>query len=105
MVADTGMRLAEAAGLHISDIRLDDEGIPFVRIQPHPWRRLKTVGSERDVPLVGSSLWAAWRIVQNTDEGGIAFPRYSRTTTTNAGSASEIINMFRREYSGASLIG
>lgn len=80
MIADTGMRLAEAAGLHISDIRLDDEGIPFVRIQPHPWRRLKTVGSERDVPLVGSSLWAAWRIVQNTDEGGIAFPRYSLNT-------------------------
>lgn len=62
MGADTGMRLAEVAGLHISDIHLDCD-VPFVRIQPHTWRRLKTKGSERDVPLVGSSIWAAPRIV------------------------------------------
>lgn len=97
MVADTGMRLAEAAGLQTSDIHLDGD-VPFVRIQPHPWRRLKTKGSERDVPLVGSSLWAARRIVQNTDEGGIAFSRYNRTATTNAGSASGAINKWLKQY-------
>ena len=97
MVADTGMRLAEAAGLHISDIHLEGD-VPFVRIQPYPWRRLKTKGSERDVPLVGSSYWAARRIVQNTDEGGIAFPRYNRTGTTNAGSASATINKWLKQY-------
>jgi len=78
MVADTGMRLAEAAGLHSTDIHLDAE-VPFVRIQPHSWRRLKTAGSERDVPLVGSSMWAAQRIIQNVQNDGIAFPRYNRT--------------------------
>ena len=98
MVADTGMRLAEAAGLHMSDIHLDGEDIPFVRIQPHPWRRLKTNGSARDVPLVGSSLWAAQRIIQNSDDGGIAFPRYNRTATTNAGSASGAINKWLKQY-------
>lgn len=97
MVADTGMRLAEAAGIHLSDIHLDED-VPFIRIQPHPWRRLKTKGSERDVPLVGSSLWAARRIVQNTEEGGIAFSRYNKTATTNAGSASGAINKWLKQY-------
>lgn len=97
MVADTGMRLAEAAGLHLSDIHLDCD-VPFVRIQPHAWRRLKTKGSERDVPLVGSSIWAAHRIVQNTEEGGIAFSRYNRSATTNAGSASAAINKWLKQY-------
>lgn len=98
MVADTGMRLAEAAGLHMSDIRLEGENISFVRIQPHPWRRLKTVGSERDVPLVGSSIWAAQRIVQNANEGGLSFSRYNKTATTNAGSASAAINKWLKQY-------
>jgi|LGOV01.1.fsa_nt_gb integrase len=48
MVADTGMRLAEAAGLHKSDIHLDGD-VPFIRLQPHPWRRLKTTGSYRPI--------------------------------------------------------
>ena len=34
LVSDTGMRLAEVAGLLKSDIILD-EGIPFIRLQPH----------------------------------------------------------------------
>ena len=72
IVSDTGMRLAEAVGLHINDIFVD-EHIPFVRIQPHPWRRLKTKSSQRDVPLVGVSLWAAQRLISNISDG-YAFP-------------------------------
>ena len=45
----TGMRLAEAAGLHINNIHLDEE-IPYVDIKPHPWRRLKTNSSQRQIP-------------------------------------------------------
>ena len=63
LISDTGMRLAEAAGLHIDDLHLDEE-IPYVDIKPHPWRSLKTKGSQRQVPLVGASLWAAQRIKQ-----------------------------------------
>ena len=40
LVADTGMRLAEAAGLLLDDIMDDDDGIPFIRVSPHPWRRI-----------------------------------------------------------------
>ena len=44
LVSDTGLRLAEAAGLLKSDIVLDAE-IPFVRVSVHPWRAVKTSGS------------------------------------------------------------
>jgi integrase len=40
------MRLGEAVGLSVDDIRLDDE-TPHVNITPHPWRRLKTKGREK----------------------------------------------------------
>jgi len=59
LVADTGLCLAEAAGLLVDDLVQDGAGGLFVRVQPHPWRRLKTNGSRREVPLAGSALWAA----------------------------------------------
>ena len=34
-ISDTGMRLAEAAGLHIDDLQLEEE-IPYANIKPHP---------------------------------------------------------------------
>ena len=61
LVSDTGMRLAEAAGMLKEDLKLD-EPIPHVVIREHPWRRLKTAGSARKVPLVGMALWAARRV-------------------------------------------
>ena len=75
LISDTGMRLAEAAGLHLDDLYLDEK-IPFVAIKPHPWRSIKTKGSRRRVPLVGASLWAAQRIIQ-TAPSCFAFPRYT----------------------------
>ena len=101
LVADTGLRLAEAAGLHIDDLHLADEGIPFVRIRPHPWRRLKTEGSERDVPLVGSALWAAQRITERKENDVYAFPRYNTTEITNANSASAALNKWIQQYNSS----
>ena len=59
-LSDTGMRLSEAVGLIKSDIHLNDQ-TPYIQLKPHSWRKLKTAGSERDVPLVGASLWAIER--------------------------------------------
>ena len=42
LLSDTGMRLAEVAGLLKSDIILD-EGIPFIKLQPHVLRKLKNL--------------------------------------------------------------
>jgi hypothetical protein len=30
---------------------------------PHPWRPLKTKGGKRQLPLIGSSMWAAKQII------------------------------------------
>jgi integrase len=58
LVADTGIRLGEGAGLLRSDF-VEQDGILCFNIRPHPWRSLKTLSSKRLVPLVGSSKWAA----------------------------------------------
>jgi integrase len=90
LISDTGMRLAEAAGLHIDDIKLNED-IPFINLVPHPWRSLKTKGSQRQIPLVGSSLWSARR-VKECSKTAFAFPRYNRSQSTNSNSASAAIN-------------
>ena len=60
LVSDTGMRLAEGAGLLKSDIILDVD-IPHISLKPHPWRPLKTSGSKRIYPLVRASLYGPLR--------------------------------------------
>ena len=90
LVSDTGMRLAEATGLLVEDLKVH-ETIPHVCIRQYSWRRLKTKDSERLIPLVGEALWAGKRIVENHDSK-FAFPRYNKASYTNANSASSSLN-------------
>ncbi len=90
LLSDTGMRLGEAAGLFIDDIHLNAD-IPHVLITPHEHRSLKTASSKRTVPLVGTSLWAAQRIL-SSQQNGFCFPRYNRQSITNTNSASAALN-------------
>ena len=107
LISDTGMRLSEAVGLPINDIVLNEGDIPFVRVREHPWRRLKTKDSVRDIPLVGASLWACQRIARNAQENQFAFPRYNTNGLTNANSASAALNKWLKGYvpEGCSLHG
>jgi integrase len=98
LISDTGMRLAEATGLLCEDFKCDDSGNLSVLVRPHPWRRLKTKGSERKIPLVGASLWAAKRILEVHSGAGFAFPRYNKTDQTNANTASASLNKWLRLY-------
>ena len=91
LIADTGMRLAEGAGLLRSDF-IEQDGILCVNIRPHPWRSLKTASSERVIPLVGSAKWAAERIFARPDGSQCAFPNYNDGQRTNANSASAALN-------------
>ena len=91
IISDTGMRLAEGAGLLKSDIILASD-IPYISLKPHPWRPLKTVSSQRDIPLVGASLWAAHRLSVAFPDSPYAFPRYNRKNITNSNSASAALN-------------
>ena len=94
LISDTGMRLAEATGLLVEDIRLDPE-VPFVSVQSYPWRRLKTKGSKRDFPLVGKALWSAKRI-KEMSASKFAFPRYNTSTFTSTNTASASLNKWLR---------
>lgn len=92
LISDTGMRLAEGVGLVRGDLHIDDP-IPFVDVRPHPWRRLKTETSARQIPLVGSSLWAARQLLNSAD-GAFLFPDYAGQSGCNANSASAALNKF-----------
>lgn len=87
LISDTGMRLGEAVGLLKSDLHLDGS-VPYVTIQPHPHRSLKTTHSKRDVPLVGCSLWAAKRIKSSPNTSNHCFPRYSNDSDSKPNAAS-----------------
>jgi integrase len=93
LISDTGMRLSEAAGLHRDDIILDAP-VPYLNLQPHSWRHLKTKGSARHIPLIGVSLWAARRIHRN--DSSYAFPRYCDGKICNANSASAALNKWMK---------
>ncbi len=94
LISDTGMRLAEATGLLVEDIRLDSE-VPFVEVQSHSWRPLKTKGSKRYIPLVGKALWSANRIMEMSPSK-FAFPRYNTSTFSNTNTASASLNKWLR---------
>jgi integrase len=99
LISDTGIRLAEACGLEVSDVVLDGP-IPHITIQPNGSRRLKTDASERKVPLVGASLWAAQQacVASVSKEGKFLFPRYTKSGKCNANSASAALNKWLKNY-------
>lgn len=90
LISDTGMRLSEALGLKVSDIKLEKE-IPYINITPNSARSLKTKSSIRQIPLVGSSLWAAEQILLNV-KGEFAFPHYTIKDYCYTNSASAALN-------------
>ena len=98
LISDTGMRLSEAVGLRREDLKLDHE-VPHVALVPHPTRRLKTDSSERVIPLVGASLWAAQRISESANSQ-YCFPRYCSDNVCNSNSASAAINKWIKTIAG-----
>lgn len=96
LLSDTGMRLAEACGLAVEDLRVSAEK-SYVVVRSHQWRRLKTKGSERIIPLVGASLWAATQIVSHS-QSNFAFPRYCSKNFCKSDYASSALNKWLRRY-------
>lgn len=99
LISDTGMRLSEATGLLVTDLRLDED-VPHVVVQSHDWRSLKTTSSKRVIPLVGSSLWAAKRIARSVTNQ-FCFPRYCSSSGCNANSASAALNKWLKQVVGS----
>ena len=85
VVAETGLRLSEAANLQQHTIHLDAI-VPYVEILPDG-RRLKTEDSRREIPLVGVALQAL-KLCPN------GFPRYR----DKAASLSATINKYLSDH-------
>ena len=90
LISDTGMRLSEALGLRIEDLHIESN-IPYVNIEPNSARTLKTKSSKRQIPLVGSSFWAAQQILKNV-KNEFAFPHYTIKDYCYTNSASAALN-------------
>jgi integrase len=90
LISDTGMRLSEAIGLAREDISLTGK-VPYVTVQPHPWRRLKTIDSKRRIPLIGSALWAAQRLI-DSHKSTFAFPSFCNGKLIKSNSVSARLN-------------
>lgn len=87
MLELTGCRLAEVAGLLVSDVVLDGD-FPHIDLSFHPHRRLKTEGSIRKVPLVGDALDAARAAVAKAGDGPFLFAPYHDRRGADAASAA-----------------
>ena len=76
-----------------------DRPHPHVVVTPYPHRSLKTKASERIIPLVGASLWAAQRLSENAYRD-FCFPRYTDEQRCNSNSASAAINKWVKSIAG-----
>ncbi len=90
LLSDTGMRLSEALGLKMEDIKLNEK-IPHINLIPNSTRKLKTKSSSRQIPLVGAALWAANQISLNVKDE-FAFPHYTKKEYCHTNSASAALN-------------
>ena len=97
LLSDTGMRLGEAIGLLKTDTNLCAE-VPRITLRPHPWRRLKTPGSGRQIPLVGASLWAAKRALTQQTDSEFVFPKYYSYKGHKTNSASAALNKWLKAH-------
>ena len=97
LLSDIGTELREAIGLLKTDINLCAE-VPHITLKPHPWRRLKTPGSERQIPLVGAMLWAAKRVLLLSPDTPFAFPKYCSEDGHKTNSASAALNKWLKAH-------
>ena len=71
-------------------------------MRTHTWRSLKTAGSERKIPLVGTSLWAAKRIKSVAKE--YCFARYVDGVKCHSNSASAALNKWLKTSTGQDVV-
>ena len=85
VLRDTGARVGEVAGILVGDVSLQDKTI---HIQPNDIRGLKSLSSERKVPLSDTSLAAIQELRQGKDDDQPIFGSYARPNGNTALSAT-----------------
>lgn len=94
ILLNTGLRVAEVAGLETKHVVLDST-VPYLIITKTEQRSLKNTNSERRVPLFGVSLEAVQTLVSQTDK--FLFTNYNKSSRTSNGSASAAANKWLKE--------
>ncbi|TGP53925.1 hypothetical protein EN873_12175 [bacterium M00.F.Ca.ET.230.01.1.1] len=75
LLEGTGCRLAEVTGLRVADVK-PEEPMPYIEVEWHEDRRVKTDPSRRRVPLIGDALGAAREAVKAAGGAAMLFPTY-----------------------------
>lgn len=94
VLGETGCRIAEIIGLRRSDVLPDGSGI---RIVAHSARRLKTSGSERDLPLVGYAQRAMQKLLNHNTDNDFLFGTYLRDGEILATHAGNTLNKWLKQ--------
>jgi integrase len=93
ILGETGCRIAEVIGLRRSDVSPDATSIKIIA---HSARRLKTSGSERELPLVGYAQVAMQKLI-NADNNAYLFPTYLRDGEILATHAGNTLNKWLKQ--------
>ena len=93
ILGETGCRIAEVIGLRRSDVSPDATSIKIIA---HSARRLKTSGSERELPLVGYAQAAMERLL-NAHDHEFLFPTYLRDSQILATHAGNTLNKWLKQ--------
>lgn len=96
ILGETGCRIAEVLGLRRSDVASDGSSI---EITAHSGRRLKTSGSEREIPLVGYAQAAMKRLLAECSDD-LLFPTYLRDGEILATHAGNTLNKWLKRQTG-----
>jgi len=96
ILGETGCRIAEIIGLRRSDVSPDGSSIQIVA---HSARRVKTSGSERELPLVGYAQIAMQRLLNSHDDE-LLFPTYLRDGEILATHAGNTLNKWLKQETG-----
>ena len=93
ILGETGCRIAEIIGLRRYDFSPDATSIKIIA---HSARRLKTSGSERELPLVGYAQIAMQRLL-NSHDYELLFPTYLRDGEILATHAGNTLNKWLKQ--------
>jgi integrase len=95
VLGETGCRIAEIIGLRRSDVLPDASRISIVA---HSARRLKTSGSERDLPLVGYAQKAMEKLLNHNTDNEFLFGTYLRDGKVLATHAGNTLNKWLKQH-------
>ncbi len=71
---------------------ISEEKIPYINFCPHPRRSFRTLGSARQIPLIGNLPTLMKSILEYRSENAFLFPRYNKKDVSYANSASAAFN-------------